>query len=1128
MDVTLSRLLLKESFVFFQDSFAKVDRCEFEGSTQGVEFIIRNKMVSSIQITNTNFSKNSECISVVVRSIKNPSKNAQIVFKLTNSTFNSNVLSDKGTCISFTESPHSNQLVSFNISLENVTFSRNKLSASGPVFLKIDAGKQSIHLQNVTFIDNIPSSDRDGLTADGDSECVVRSTNVNLSIGLSSFTSQNARLFNVNASNISLLIFNSNFWGHKVEGNGGVISLRGTVLCTLNVSHSSFVNTTAAQGGAINVECSNVYSVSFQDAIFVYNRATRGRGGAVFIDTSGYGSNTTEYKTEGKAESEYHSQNGLLPQINIVKCNFTNAYSLEGAVYVNAVKASVQLCHSTFTNCQEGGGVYIAAGVTSIRKSGNDLVLIVESCHFIGGGQYSSWYCGGALLVLYKSQIQISINNSHFTSNAALYGGAICIEAFNFGEQKITNTSYVTIEHSTFSNNGAEKHGGAISTWLNDQSTLILQRVIMRSNSGGAVAIRGSVNVIKIQDSLFDGNFIRFAWPRFHDHGGALYIFSFQTFTSIFIANATFINCSAKLNGGAIYLSSGGNVSLQLKNSRFVDNFVFTQKEDGARVGFGGAIFLSLAADIEKRPRCIQEESVSARQSDDGNEFPSWGYKSQVTFEDTTFVRNAGYVGGAVYLVNGKATFRNCSFIDNFTEFVGGHVYTVAGSASVIIQDNVFRQTLTGLQFLNTNFSKGSFIHAESSGALIVKNTTMEAQPYGNTNLLLMVTNGRLIDVGQSNNSTRFNCPVGSQMEIINFANENMTLVNSKPCKLKVATLEFRCSACAGNSYSLRRGRAHGFHLVPGFQCLPCPFGANCSRNILAKPNFWGFKEKVSPPTLKFTMCPLGYCSPPNIAKFPEYNDCQGNRTGKMCGECKLSYTETLYSENCRPSTKCKDYWFWPVSFVYVSLMALYFTFKPPIVPWIKRQIIWFKGSESMNEETNFDQGYLKIIFYFYQVANLLLVTSSSQSLIKTKRIEPFLGLFNFQQKVSSVCPFAGFTVVTKQLFSVFHVFGTLVMICAFYGLHLGVQKIRGQGSPSFGPFMGGILQTTLLGYTTLASVSFSLLRCVPIGSEKRLFYDGNMVCFQWWQYILIAFICTILSLFCFGVLLSCSMGPFL
>ena len=34
-----------------------------------------------------------------------------------------------------------------------------------------------------------------------------------------------------------------------------------------------------------------------------------------------------------------------------------------------------------------------------------------------------------------------------------------------------------------------------------------------------------------------------------------------------------------------------------------------------------------------------------------------------------------------------------------------------------------------------------------------------------------------------------------------------------------------------------------------------------------------------------------------------------------------------------------------------------------------------------------------------------------------------------------------------------------------------GVQKVRGQGAPSVGPYVGGILQIMLLGYTTLASV---------------------------------------------------------
>lgn len=64
-----------------------------------------------------------------------------------------------------------------------------------------------------------------------------------------------------------------------------------------------------------------------------------------------------------------------------------------------------------------------------------------------------------------------------------------------------------------------------------------------------------------------------------------------------------------------------------------------------------------------------------------------------------------------------------------------------------------------------------------------------------------------------------------------------------------------------------------------------------------------------------------------------------------------------------------------------------------------------------------------------------------------------------------------------------------------------------------------GFLQILLLGYTSLASVSFSLLRCVSIGLEKRLFYDGNIACFQWWQYILIAFISTFFVPFVFVLL---------
>ena len=82
--------------------------------------------------------------------------------------------------------------------------------------------------------------------------------------------------------------------------------------------------------------------------------------------------------------------------------------------------------------------------------------------------------------------------------------------------------------------------------------------------------------------------------------------------------------------------------------------------------------------------------------------------------------------------------------------------------------------------------------------------------------------------------------------------------------------------------------------VIPRFQCLPRPFGANCSQNIIAKPNFWGFQEQVIPPKLKFTMCPVGYCSPPNKTDFPKFNGCQGNRSGKLCGQCSEAYSDTI------------------------------------------------------------------------------------------------------------------------------------------------------------------------------------------------------------------------------------------
>ena len=1155
MNVTLSGLFVNESFLSFQDCSAKIDGCKFEGSKHGVEFVKSSKMSWDIQISNSTFSKGRQCISIALNGTNNTTQSTQVLFTLTNSTFEGNVLSDNGTCISFIKSSNTKDSVSCDITLENVRFSRNWFTSNGLFILKMDGGNQKIHLLNVTFHGNSPLPRRDVLsTIDGDSEFVVNSkSSVLIFINSSNFTSQTARAFNVSASNVSFQVTNSSFWGHRVKGNGGVISLRGTDLHKLIVFGSSFVNTTAAQGGVINIECTRVYNVSFQDSNFTGNKATNGEGGAVYIYSPGWVWNNAEYSTKDRSKSRKSIDLDLL-RISINKCHFNNAYSaLEGgAVCIYVVKASVQLRHSSFTNCTAidehgrggggGAGVFIYSGLPSLELESNyELFLNVESSFFMECTSDAPFVFGGALAAFYKTQVELSINNSFFISN---YGGALLIDDHG---KKWTQKSNVTIENSLFLNNignVSQNAVGAVVILVYNHSIVILKNVTMESNglvgSGGAATFGSNftlkiylcrflqnvahefggaiytfdLNLLLVQDSLFDGNFVPLDLKQPQKVGGALCVsqrapISFSTVILIF--NTTFSNCSSGNSGGALYLSHIGNLHLELKDSLFIDNTVFTE--------FGGAIFLSLSPDTLKNPGCIQKDTIS--QINSAEDFPSWDYKSHLAFESTTFERNAAVSGGALHLNNGKAIFYNCSFIDNFSTTQQGHIYTVPGSASLVILDSVFRQTVKERLLPQVNYSQASFIHAESSGALKLYNTTLDATPYGGNSPLMQVRNGRLIDLG-NNNMTAFNCPVGSQMEIFNFTTQVTTYVNNVPCRFKLLTLEFRCSACAGNSYSLQRGRALGSQLVPGFQCLVCPFGANCSQNIIAQPNFWGFKEKVTP-ALTFTLCPLGYCRPPMETDFPEYNGCQGNRSGELCGKCIETYTETLYSTNCRPSRKCKDNWFWPVILVYVSLMAFYFTFKPPVVYWIERQILWFKEREPANlAENNFDRGYLKILFYFYQAANLLLISDSAQHVLQTKFIEPLIGLFNFQPKFSStgfICPLPGLTAVTKQLFSASHVFATLFMIGAYYIFSWGVHKFRGQVTPLAGPYIGGVLQTVLLGYTTLASVSLNLLRCVSIGSQQRLFYDGNQKCFQWWRNPLIVFIVTSFVPFVFVLL---------
>ena len=1167
----ISGIIFGGSFLTFLESSAYIQNCKFNDRQEGVKFTIHKMIDSSLHIKDTIFSENMAGISV--------------------------------------DLAHTNQDISFDLTLENVTLIHNQFSSKGLISLNMKNGNHIIHFQDVTFIDNCAS----GCQNEPSTECIVQSTRaaVTIFIDSSHFQGQQTRLFAINGSNISLFIHNSSFVGYEVGpayGNGGVVYLSGEdhpeqrAMFHVGVSNSTFVNTSATQGGAIAVDSINACNISFRDSIFTGNTAKAGDGGAVFIGASGsvfHDDKNPTNRTFGEALSVTEPDGCY---ITIERSTFSNngASINGGAVSVSANSpATIILQNVTMESNKAknfGGAIYVSddgdgKGETFGSKELSNLcnitvLLSVFSKNYarsIGGAisisgekpivlilgnvtmeANSASYSGGAVYV--DTILSLKVYKSFFYNNTALgsdvtVGGAISIK----NVKPCNGTSNLTIEHSTFSNNKASYGGGAVYVQANTQSVLTLSNLTVESNTvhsnGGAVSDSGdgegetfgskelsnlcntmcTILSLKVYKSFFYNNTAlgsdvtvggaisiknvkpcngtsnltiehsTFSNNKANHSGGAVYLranaqsvltllnLTMESNTvhfyggavavnvggtkskfvpAIVINNSTFFNCSAKQVGGAFYMRADGMTTVEVKRSRFVENHA------SKYYGGAAAIFVN------------QENSGGA---------------SPLLFEDTTFEKNAAVFGGAVHLSNGNATFQNCTFLNNLVQVLGGHIHTDVQSTNLFIWDCVFNQTL--FQLGNENYSAGAFfIDTQSKGSLSISNTSLTANYPENQDVLIRKTNGREVSL---DNLTTLTCPVGSQINVLYF---QIKLEGQS----SVTILEVQCLACEGNTYSLNRGRAFGLHEGPEFPCLSCPYGANCTQNIVAEPNFWGFREKYNPSTLNFITCPHGYCSSPQEADFPEYDSCQGNRFGTLCGQCKESHTETLYSTSCAPSNECKDHWIWPVGLVYVSIMALLFTFKPPIVPWIKRQILWFKKYEPANQDEDFDRGYLKIVFYFYQAANLLLVYDTTLHILKTEVWEPIIGLFNFQQNVSPVsttgviCPFPGLNAVTKRLLLASPVFGTMLMIGVFYMLHWGSKKIQGREAPPVGPYIGGILQTILLGYATLASMSFDLLTCVPIGSEKRLFYDGNIACFQPWQFLFVAFDCVFFVPFLF------------
>lgn len=365
-------------------------------------------------------------------------------------------------------------------------------------------------------------------------------------------------------------------------------------------------------------------------------------------------------------------------------------------------------------------------------------------------------------------------------------------------------------------------------------------------------------------------------------------------------------------------------------------------------------------------------------------------------------------------------------------------------------------------------------------------------------------------------NNSIIQCPPGCRLLLDNSSHFAHSEYNGSFCRINVTVLKYSYLRCPTGFYSISRATSRGLILNRTVKCQRCPFGANCvERNIVAKPNFWGHLNGSSdPPSLTFTACPEHYCRSP-APGANGYNCCSGNRRGILCGECIPGYSVTLFTPECRKDEECDNYWFWVLTFLLTIMLSLYLLRKPPTLSFLVNQIIWFRKKESQREDSashrhdpHTDNANIKITFYFYQAAELLIVGCKECLLKKVPYMYAVTAAFNFKLRTLNEglgCPFAGLTSVTKQLVLSGTVFLTMADIALIYFVHCVINMITRNQKPSLFHYMAVIIEVVLLGYERLAETFLKLMTCVSVGSEMRLFIDANVTCMQWWQYLVLA-----------------------
>ena len=592
-----------------------------------------------------------------------------------------------------------------------------KVTISGSKFINNSAplGGAILNIKDLTvkgstFINNTPNTIFNWVGAGGNLNLNIKTfTDLQNAIGLVTGTltlNQNVAMTAKEAADFTNgITINKDI---TIDGKGHTIDAKnlGRIFSigegfTVTLTNATLINGKATEGGAIY----NDGSLTLSD-VKLSDNAADGYGGAVFnngelvVSDSVFDSN--DIVNRGSASVDYGGAaiyNWKEGTLKVTNSNFTNNIKnyKNGDNLVGAITTigNATVSGSNFVNNSGRWGGAISATGAELRKNSSTLTVsntifkdnsaLYAGAVYIWGSNYNIADCvfdnntafgkgnmtpnnnnGGALVVS-----QVSRFNEPITGTIS--GSKFTNNKAQYGGAAYFNKGFVTITDSVFENNVATAEGGAV-----DFSHASVKDLVVSINNssfvGNKAPVAGAI-FTNVDSKITNSNFINNSAAKI---GGAI-----CNVNDLTVENSKFVNNTPQAIHNSKELHLGIETFTDLQNAIDLVDGILTLDSDIAMTddedaGFVNGVAINKDIVIDGKGHTISAEDL-------GRIF-SIGEGFTVTLTNATLINGKADKGGAIYN-DGSLTLSDVKLSDNAADSYGGAVFN---NGELVVSDSVF------------------------------------------------------------------------------------------------------------------------------------------------------------------------------------------------------------------------------------------------------------------------------------------------------------------------------------------------------------------------------------------------------------------------------------------------------